>query len=315
MTRRRRVARRSVALARQRGAARRHQLGRGGAAPRSTSRASSAPGKNVVTVLCDTGERYFSLDEYFSESKRARRMRVLVVGAGGLGCPAALALARAGVGTIGIVDDDDVDVTNLHRQILFDDERRRDSQGRRPRPTRSTALAPARASCAHETRMLPANAVELARRVRRRRRGQRQLRDEVPRRRRVRDRERAGGPRRGGALARHGARGRAAGRPLLPLPVRGRRRASDAPELRRGRRRRPGGRRRRRGAGRPRALASLGGEDVDRARSFTFDGKTTRSRVAVAPRPDCPLCGDAAPSSASTRPLRRHAACSLTPGE
>jgi molybdopterin/thiamine biosynthesis adenylyltransferase len=44
--------------------------------------------------------------------------KVLIIGAGGLGAPAALYLAAAGVGTIGIVDGDSVDVTNLQRQVI-----------------------------------------------------------------------------------------------------------------------------------------------------------------------------------------------------
>ena len=47
------------------------------------------------------------------------KSRVLIIGMGGLGCPVAEFLVRAGVGTIGIVDSDSVDLSNIHRQSLF----------------------------------------------------------------------------------------------------------------------------------------------------------------------------------------------------
>jgi sulfur-carrier protein adenylyltransferase/sulfurtransferase len=50
--------------------------------------------------------------------QRLKTARVLCVGLGGLGSPAALYLAAAGVGTIGLIDDDRVDVTNLQRQVM-----------------------------------------------------------------------------------------------------------------------------------------------------------------------------------------------------
>ena len=54
-----------------------------------------------------------------SAQERLNAAHVLVVGAGGLGCPALQQLAAAGIGRITIIDSDTVDISNLHRQVLF----------------------------------------------------------------------------------------------------------------------------------------------------------------------------------------------------
>ena len=52
--------------------------------------------------------------------KKIIKSKVLIIGMGGLGCPVAEFLARAGVGSIGIIDSDNVDLSNIHRQSLYD---------------------------------------------------------------------------------------------------------------------------------------------------------------------------------------------------
>jgi sulfur-carrier protein adenylyltransferase/sulfurtransferase len=64
--------------------------------------------------------RHLVLENFgFDAQLKLKTARVLVIGAGGLGCPALQYLAAAGVGTIGIVDDDIIDESNLQRQVLY----------------------------------------------------------------------------------------------------------------------------------------------------------------------------------------------------
>jgi len=67
-------------------------------------------------------DRQIKLDEVGSSGQeKLRNASVLIVGVGGLGCPAAQYLTGAGVGKIGLVDHDKVSITNLHRQVLYDE--------------------------------------------------------------------------------------------------------------------------------------------------------------------------------------------------
>ncbi len=89
---------------------------------------------------------------------------VLLVGVGGLGSPAAIALATAGVGTIGLADDDEVEETNLHRQILFgeaDVGAKKTAAAARAIPRWAASTAPR--VVVHDTRLLPTNAVDIVR--------------------------------------------------------------------------------------------------------------------------------------------------------
>ena len=65
-------------------------------------------------------DRHLILNEIGEEGQlKLKKAKVLVIGAGGLGCPILQYLSAAGVGTIGVVDDDNVDQSNLQRQILY----------------------------------------------------------------------------------------------------------------------------------------------------------------------------------------------------
>ncbi|OJX95459.1 MAG: hypothetical protein BGO96_11630 [Micrococcales bacterium 73-15] len=77
------------------------------------------PGPPLSAAEAERTARHARLPELGElGQRRLHAARVLVLGAGGLGAPALLYLAAAGIGAIGIVDDDQVDVSNLHRQVI-----------------------------------------------------------------------------------------------------------------------------------------------------------------------------------------------------
>ncbi|XP_071560552.1 adenylyltransferase and sulfurtransferase MOCS3 [Temnothorax nylanderi] len=69
--------------------------------------------------ICRYSRQLFLTEVGVKGQKKIKDSSVLIVGAGGLGCPSALYLTCAGVGHIGIVDYDDVEINNLHRQFLY----------------------------------------------------------------------------------------------------------------------------------------------------------------------------------------------------
>jgi adenylyltransferase/sulfurtransferase len=107
--------------------------------------------------------RHIMLPEVGTEGQeRLKAARVLLVGAGGLGSPAALYLAAAGIGTLGVVDFDTIDLTNLQRQVLYGT----DDVGRPKLETAQRRLRQVNPHVTiepHETRLSAANALELVR--------------------------------------------------------------------------------------------------------------------------------------------------------
>jgi sulfur-carrier protein adenylyltransferase/sulfurtransferase len=121
-----------------------------------------SPGPDLTVAERTRYARHLLLPDLGGDGqRRLRAARVLIVGAGGLGSPAALYLAAAGVGTLGIVDDDVVDLTNLQRQILHGDA----DVGRPKTDSAAEALgrlAPLTTVQRHPLRLDAATALEVA---------------------------------------------------------------------------------------------------------------------------------------------------------
>ena len=117
--------------------------------------------RNLSQTQRERYSRHLKVPE-IGEAGQAKLLdsKILLVGAGGLGSPAGLYLAAAGVGTIGVVDDDVVDRSNLQRQVLHTDA----SVGRLKTESAAatlTALNPDVRVVRHDVRLTAANAREI----------------------------------------------------------------------------------------------------------------------------------------------------------
>jgi molybdopterin/thiamine biosynthesis adenylyltransferase/rhodanese-related sulfurtransferase/molybdopterin converting factor small subunit len=135
----------------------------GGTGPGTAGPGIAAPGANgaLSQQQVQRYSRHLIMPEVAMEGQqKLRRARVLVVGAGGLGSPVLSYLAAAGVGTLGIVDFDTVDFSNLQRQIIY----ATDDVGK-PKISaaadRIRAMNPEVNVQAHETRLTSENALSI----------------------------------------------------------------------------------------------------------------------------------------------------------
>ena len=168
--------------------------------------------------------------------KRLKNARVLVIGAGGLGSPALMYLAAAGVGTLGVVDFDVVDESNLQRQIIHGQSDIGTPEGAsRPRPA-CAEINPYVNVVVHEERLDNDNVMRDLRRLRPHRRRHRQLRHPLPGQRRVRAARQAVRVGLDLPLRRAGVGVLGRARPVLPLPLPGAAAARHGAVVRRGRR-------------------------------------------------------------------------------
>ena len=119
------------------------------------------PGADLTAAELERYSRHILLPEIGAiGQRRLKNARVLVVGAGGLGSPVLLYLAAAGLGTLGIVDDDIVDLSNLQRQVIHGLE----DVGRSKLESAAAAVAglnPLVTVRLHHTRLDRTNALEL----------------------------------------------------------------------------------------------------------------------------------------------------------